>query len=192
MPTRGWLASAALELSPAPVGSDYPYEKLDLKAHRWWALPHGQVFGLDLFAGAIAGNAPFFEQYYVGDLTDFLPGRLLGLNFDRRSAPNFLNTSIGQVRYAEYALKVNTEYRLSIYRGTRSVFGIDVFATFGVFALAGPREVNRPAPTYTGLQRIPMDLTANIGFRMDTSLGGFVFTFSNLLGFLPVGQAEAQ
>jgi outer membrane protein insertion porin family len=192
MPTRGWLASAALELSLAPAGSDYPYEKLDLKAHRWWALPHGHVLGLDLFLGAIAGDAPFFEQYYVGDLTDFLPGRLLGLNFDRRPAPNFLNTSIGQVRYAEYALKLNAEYRIPVYRGTRSVFGIDVFGSFGVFALAGPREVTRPAPEFSGLHRIPMDLTANLGFRLDTSLGGFVFTFSNMLGFLPVGQGEGQ
>jgi outer membrane protein insertion porin family len=192
MPTRGWLASAALELSPAPAGSDYPYEKLDLKAHRWWSLPHGHIFSLELFAGAIAGDAPFFEQYYVGDLTDFQPGRLLGLAFDRRSAPNFLHTTIGQVRYAEYALKLNTEYRIPVYRGRRSVYGIDVFASFGAFALAGPREVNRPAPGFKGLQRIPMDLTGNIGFRLDTSLGGFVFTFSNVLGFLPVAQGEGQ
>jgi outer membrane protein assembly factor BamA len=192
MPSRGWLASATLEISPAPAGSDYPYEKIDLKAHRWWALPRGHVLGLELFVGAIAGDAPFFEQYYVGDLTDFQPGRLLGLNFDRRPAPNFLRTAIGQVRYAEYALKLNAEYRIPVYRGTRSVFGIDAFASFGAFALAGPREVTRPAPTLSGLQRVPMDLTGNLGFRLDTSLGGFVFTFSNVLGFLPVRQGEGR
>jgi outer membrane protein assembly factor BamA len=192
LPTRGWLASAALELSLAPAGSDYPYERLDLKAHRWWPLPHGHVLGLDLFVGAIAGDAPFFEQYYVGDLTDFQPGRLLGLNFDRRPSPNFLHTAIEQVRYAEYALKLNAEYRIPIYRGSRSVYAIDVFGSFGAFMLAGPREVNRPAPQYTGLSRIPIDLTANIGFRVDTSLGGFVFTFANMLGFLPLRQGEGQ
>jgi outer membrane protein insertion porin family len=192
MPTRGWLASAALELSPAPAGSDYPYEKLDLRAHRWWALPRGHVLGLDLFVGAIAGDAPFFEQYYVGDLTDFQPGRLLGLNFDRRPAPNFLRTAIGQVRYAEYALKLNAEYRIPVYRGSRSIFGIDFFASFGAFALASPREITRPARNLSGLERIPMDLTGNLGFRLDTSLGGFVFTFSNVFGFLPVRQGEGQ
>ena len=150
------------------------------------------TLGLELFLGAIAGDAPFFEQYYVGDLTDFLPGRLLGLNFDRRPAPNFLGTAIEEVRYAEYALKLNAEYRIPVYRGSRSVFGIDVFASFGAFALASPREVTRPSREFTGLQRIPMDLTGNLGFRLDTSLGGFVFTFSNILGFLPVGQGEGQ
>jgi hypothetical protein len=34
---------------------------------------------------------------------------------------------------------------------------------------------------------VPVDLTAGFGFRMDTTLGGFVFSFSNLLGFIPTG-----
>lgn len=192
LPTHGWLSSAALEMSLSPMGSDYAYEKLDLKARRWWSLPNQHVVSVELFAGAIAGDAPFFEQYYVGDLTDFRPGRLLGLNFDRRSAPNFLGTAIEEVRYAEYALKLSGEYRIPVYRGQRSVFGIDFFGSLGAFALAGPREITRPSPKYTGLSRIPLDLTANLGFRIDTSLGGFTFTFSNVLGFLPVGQGEGQ
>ena len=192
LPTRGWLASAAFEVSLAPVGSDYPYERLDLRARRWWALPNNHVVGLDLFAGAIAGDAPFFEQYYIGDLTDFQPGRLLGLNFDRRPAPNFLRTAIDEVRYAEYAFKINAEYRLPLYRGQRSIYAIDFFVSFGAFMLASSREINRPAPRYQGLSRVPVDLTGNLGFRLDTSLGGFSFTFSNVLGFLPVRSGEGQ
>lgn len=192
LPTRGWLTSAALEMSPSPAGSDYAYGRLDLKARGWWGLAHGHVIGLELFAGAIAGDAPFFEQYYVGDLTDFQPGRLLGLNFDRRPAPNFLRTAIEEVRYAEYAFKINGEYRIPVFRGRRSVYAIDFFGSFGAFALAGPREITRPAPKYSGLERIPVDLTANLGFRVDTNLGGFTFTFSNVLGFLPVRQGEGQ
>jgi outer membrane protein insertion porin family len=192
LPTRGWLTSAALEISLSPAGSDYAYQRLDLKARRWWSLPFNHVFSLEAFAGAIAGDAPFFEQYYVGDLTDLRPGRLLGLNFDRRSAPNFLGTAIEDVRYAEYALKLSGEYRIPVFRGRRSIYAIDFFASFGAFALAGPREVTDPAPKYQGLERIPLDLTANLGFRLDTSLGGFTFTFSNVLGFLPVSQGEGQ
>ena len=192
LPTRGWLTSAALEMSLSPAGSDYAYGRVDLKARRWWSLPHGHVIGLDLFAGAIAGDAPFFEQYFVGDLTDFRPGRLLGLNFDRRPAPNFLHTAIEEVRYAEYAVKLSAEYRLPVYRGRLSVYAIDLFGSFGVFALAGPHEITRPAPKYEGLARVPLDLTWNIGFRVDTSLGGFTFTFANVLGFLPIYQGEEQ
>lgn len=190
--SEGWLASASVDVSLAPAGSDYAYQRLDLSAQRWWPLPWRHVLGLSLFGGAIAGDAPLFEQYYVGDFTDFQPGRLLGLNFDRRPAPNFLGTAIQEVRYAQYAAKVNLEYRIPLYRGVRSVFGIDFFATFGAFALAGERELDRPAPAYQGLERLPLDLTANLGVRLDTSLGGFTFSAANVLGFLPAFRGEEQ
>jgi outer membrane protein insertion porin family len=188
----GWLASALVDVSLAPAGSDYPYERVELSAQRWWRLPWRHVVSLAFFGGAIAGNAPLFEQYYVGDFTDFQPGRLLGLNFDRRPAPDFLGTAIAEVRYAEYATKLSAEYRIPLYRGVRSVFGIDFFTSFGAFALASRREIERPAPAYHGLERFPVDLTANLGVRLDTSLGGFTFAASNLLGFLPVLRGEEQ
>jgi outer membrane protein insertion porin family len=190
--STGWLASASVDVSLSPAGSDYAYQRVDLSAQRWWPLPWGHTISLQFFGGAIAGDAPLFEQYYVGDFTDFQPGRLLGLNFDRRPAPNFLGTAIEEVRYAEYAAKINAEYRIPLYRGVRSVFGIDFFATFGTFVLAGQREIERPSPAYEGLERIPLDLTANLGVRIDTSLGGFTFSVSNVLGFLPALRGEDQ
>jgi hypothetical protein len=103
-----------------------------------------------------------------------------------------LRTAVEEVRYAQYALKLSSEYRIPVYRGQRSIFAIDFVGSFGAFALANNREVTRPAAKYSGLARIPLDLTGNLGFRLDTSLGGFTFTFSNVLGFLPVGQGEGQ
>jgi hypothetical protein len=73
-----------------------------------------------------------------------------------------------------------------LYRGHRSIFGIDVFASGGIYSVFSNREIESPAPGYEGAARIPVDLTANIGFRMDTAAGGFVFAFSNVLYFIPV------
>jgi outer membrane protein assembly factor BamA len=185
LPNKGWLVTLMAELSLAPFGSDYPYQRLDASASHWWKLPWSHVLRLDLSAGAITGDAPFFEQYYVGDLSDFRPSRILGLTFDRRPAPNVLGTGIEEVRYGEYMAKIATEYRIPLYRGERSVFGIDFFTSFGAFALASQRYLERPPRNYTGVARIPIDLTGNVGFRMDTSVGGFVFAFSNVVGFIP-------
>src|SRR5690606_18529777 len=145
----------------------------------WWRLLSDHVVMLEASVGLISGRAPFFEQYYIGDLSDFRPGRVLGLAFDDRPAPNFLGTSIAEARYGDYASKLNSEYRIPLYRGHRSVFGIDVFASFGVIALASEREILRPPADLSGAATIPIDLTAGLGFRMDTSLGGFAFSFSN-------------
>lgn len=186
LPTRGWFTSVTGEVALAPFGSDYDYQRVDVHASRWWMLPWKHVIRLELFGGAIAGDAPFFEQYYVGDFSDFLPGRVLGLNFDRRPAPNFLDTSIVEVRYGHYAGKIGGEYRVPLYRGRRSVYGIDFFGSAGLFGLAHRRDIEDPPSGYSRIQLLPIDLTANVGFRMDTSAGGFTFAFSNVLGFVPV------
>ncbi len=191
LPTRGWFGTFTAETGILPTGSDYDYQRFDVSVSRWWQLPWDHVVRLELFGGAIAGNAPFFEQYYVGDFSDFLPARVLGLNFDRRPPPNFLRTDIGEVRYGDYAFKLGGEYRIPLYRGHRSVYGIDFFTSAGVFGVASHRDVESPPRGYSPLQRIPIDLTANLGFRMDTSAGGFVFAFSNVLGFVPVRREAA-
>ena len=196
LPTRGWRASITAEVGLLPAASDYEYQRIELQASHWWHLPwHDHVFRLELFGGAIAGNAPFFEQYYVGDFSDFLPSRVLGVNFDRRPAKNLLGTDIVEVRYGQYAAKVAGEYRIPLFRGHRSIYGIDLFASAGLYSVAGARDITDPPEGYSGLSRIPVDLTGNLGFRMDTSAGGFVFAFSNVLGFVPVrgkGPAGGQ
>ncbi len=180
LPTRGHHIEASAEASLAPFGSDYPYGKLVVHASKWFPLPWGHVLHVEGFAGAILGTAPIFDCFYVGDLSDLLPDRVLDLNFDRRPALDFLGTSIVQVRYGNYAAKVDAEYRVPLYRGTRSIYGVDLFGGFGVYGLAD--DATFSAPRYTGFSAIPIDLTFNAGVRIDTQAGGFVFGVSNLVG----------
>jgi outer membrane protein insertion porin family len=193
LPTRGALSTITTEVGLLPAGRDYDYARIDAQTSRWFRLPwHGHVLRLSAFAGAISGNAPFFEQYYVGDFSDFLPDRVLGVSFDHRFPKNFLGTQIVEVRYGKYAFDAGAEYRVPLYRGRHTVFGIDFFGSGGLYSVASDRDLTHPPSAYSGLSRFPLDLTFNLGFRMDTSAGGFVFAFSNVLGFLPVrGQGPA-
>src|SRR5690606_31628104 len=193
LPTQGWLRDARPEFGLRPLGSDYGYQRFDLRAARWWPVgSSGHVFRLELLGGAITGNAPFFERYYVGDYSDFLPSRILGVNFDRRPPPNFLGTQIVEVRYGTYAGRISAEYRIPLYRGHRSIYGIDLFGSGGVYGVADEASLLRPAPGYSGLARVPLDVTANFSVRIDTSAGGFVFSLSNVLYIIPVrGEGPA-
>lgn len=190
--TRGWFSSAAVEFSLAPTGSDYAYQRVDLRAQRWWPLSGRHGLSIDVFAGVIAGNAPLFEQYYVGDFSDFQSGRLLGLSFDRRPAPNFLGTAIEDVRFGTYATQLGVEYRRALFEGSRAVFGVEAFARLGAFALAEPRQLERPSQRFSGLARLPVDVTGTLGVRLDTRLGGVTFSIANLLGFLPLRGAGTR
>ncbi|HQK20369.1 MAG TPA: hypothetical protein PLJ27_23120, partial [Polyangiaceae bacterium] len=82
------------------------------------------------------------------------------------------------------------EYRIPLYRGSSAVYGIDFFGAGGVYAVASERDLRDPPRGYSGLARIPVDLTFNLGLQIDTNAGGFTFAFSNILGFIPV-RSEA-
>ena len=182
LPTQGHRLLGSLDVAGAPLGSDYAYAKLVLRGSQWLRLPWRHVLQLDAFAGAIFGDAPLFERFYVGDLTDLLPDRVLDLAFDRRPAPNFLRTDIVELRYGNFAAKLDAEYRVPIYRGTRSIYGVDLFGAVGIYLLANQEDLVSPAQGYTGFATWPVDLTFNLGLRVDTQAGGFVLGVSNLIG----------
>ena len=186
LPTRGWHVIARAEASLSPLGSDYPYAKLVLRGSRWIPLPWDHVLRIEGIFGSVFGNAPLYEKFYVGDYTDLRPHRALDLAFDRRAAPNFLDTSIVEVRYGDYAARVSAEYRIPIYRGHATVYGVDFFASAGVYAVADGKDITTPARGYDGLRRWPLDLTFNLGLRADTAVGGFTIGLANFIGFIPI------
>lgn len=185
---RGTRASASVTIGVPPLGSSYSYQRVELSWQRWWQLPWKHVVRLETFAGGIGGDAPFFEKFYVGDFTYLLPDRILGLAPDRRQPPNILGTDIVEVRYGDFAGKIEGEYRIPLYTGKSGVYGIDVFTALGLYAVAGERELSDPPPGYHGLARVPIDLSYNLGLRVDTSLGGLTLAFSNLLGLIPASN----
>jgi outer membrane protein assembly factor BamA len=191
LPTRGWHLLGLVEASLTPLGSDYAYSKLVFRGSRWMPLPWDHVLRIEGILGGIFGNAPLFEKFYVGDYTDLRPHRVLDLAFDRRAAPNFLSTDIAEVRYGDYAARLNFEYRVPLYRGTKSIYGVDFFGSAGVYAVAEARDITTPARGYTGFGKVPMDLTFNLGLRADTAVGGFMIGIANLVGFIPI-RSEAQ
>jgi hypothetical protein len=77
------------------------------------------------------------------------------------------------------------EYRIPLYRSHRAIYGVDFFGSAGLYSVASRRDLADPVQGFSGLARIPVDFTFNVGLRMDTKAGGFLFAFANVLGFLP-------
>lgn len=188
LPSSGWIVHSSVEAGLRPILSDYAYQKIDVSVARHFPLNYGHVFSLFGFVGLIAGDAPFMERYYVGDLSDFRPDRVLGLAFDDRPAPNILGTTVSETRYGDYAARLTGEYRIPVYRGNHSVYGVDIFVGGGLFAIASQRQLDRPPRNVDGLRLVPVDLTASLGATLDTSLGGFSLSISNLVGFADLGR----
>lgn len=191
LPTRGILADLRGMVALSPLGSSYEFGRVEAGFAVWGTLPWGHVLSFDAEVGAIMGDAPFFEKFYVGDYTDLLPDRILGLSPDRRQPPNLLSTNIIEVRYGDYAAKIEGEYRIPLYQGGGAIYGIDFFTRAGLYGVAAARDLTDPPTGYSGFSQAPLDITYNLGLRVETYVGGFSVAFSNLFGLLP-GQGGAR
>ncbi len=190
LPTHGRHLQVGADFGVPTFGSDYTFLRLQMHGSVWFPVTRGHVLRLSGFLGAAFGDAPFFMRFFVGDLSEFLPDRVLELNFDARPPPSFLRTNIVEMRYEELAARFFAEYRVPLYRGSRSIYGVDLYAAAGFFLLGSRRDVTDPARGYRGLGRVPIDLNANIGVRISTNVGGFTLGVSNLIGFFPI-RSEA-
>ncbi len=83
-------------------------------------------------------------------------------------------------RYEPFAARALVEYAVPLWRRRGFIYRGDAFAAFGAFALAGLDDLRtRDGPA---LQSVPLDLTADLGVKLDTYIGIFTVSIANGLG----------
>jgi outer membrane protein insertion porin family len=199
LPTRGLLATFAGDLASPLIGSDYEFVRLQTSVHRWFPLKWGHTIRTGAFAGAVFGYAPFFYKFFVTDLTDLQPSRILGLNLDHRPAPNMFGvlsgckafdsscgTAVAQMRQEELAARVDVEYVWPLARARHKFLkNADAYFLMGLYGLADPKDLQLAIPGYSGVARLPIDLTLDFGVRLDTEIGVFQIGLAKFL-WLPL------
>ncbi|MCP4602521.1 MAG: BamA/TamA family outer membrane protein [Proteobacteria bacterium] len=182
--SKGSRTAFEVKLSTEVIGSDYDFSKFTLAHDIYFPLGRGHSLKLGLFVGLIMGNAPFFNQFFVGDFSAFVPSRVLEMNFSHHQ-PNLLNTSIVEMRYEDLAASIGIEYSLPFYRGHGFFYGVNGFVGLGVFSLASRENLKTDPKGYHGYEVIPMDLTIDLGIKVDTEIGIFVFSLASLFRLIP-------
>ncbi len=182
LPRAGARILLTVEAGTGLLGSSYDYVKSVLETSFYRALPHGHALGFHLFAGAIAGNAPYFDQFFIGDLNLLLPRRALGINFSTQPSPSLLGTSIASHRYDDFAGRLLVEYAVPVWRRRGFIYGGDAFVAVGLLGMASRGDFIPPGTS--GLRALPIDLTGDLGLRLDTSVGIFTLSIANALSRL--------
>jgi hypothetical protein len=179
LPRSGGRLVASLEGAHGVLGSSYDFVKTLVQASVYQRMPRGHALGFHLLAGAVFGEAPYFDRFFVGDLNLLLPRRALGINFSTLPSRNVLGTGVARHRYDDYAGRLLVEYAIPIWRRHGFVYGGDAFAALGVFALASRPDFDLPEPF--AWRNLPLDLTADLGLRLDTYVGVFTISIANAL-----------
>ena len=180
LPARGRRIAVSVEAAVPVLGSHYSYAKGVAQASFYFPAKAGHVIAFHGFTGAILGEAPFFNRFFVGDLNALLPPRALGLNFATLPSRNFLDNSISGKRYEDYAARALVEYAVPLWRGRRFFYRGDAFLAFGAFGLASLDDLR--ARDTSRSEALPVDLTADLGLRLDTYVGIFIVSVANALG----------
>ena len=183
LPSDGSLLRITADLSTRLFGSNYSYVKLSVNYRRYFSLPWGHVVALGIFGGVIFGEAPFFEKFFIGDLSDLVPGRSLGLNFSTLPSRDAFGTNIDGKRYESLAFMPTVEYSIPWFRGGDFAYAGDFFVRAGIFFLGSKDDLRvRDRPLS---ESIPVDLTIDAGLRLDTRVGIFRVSIGNGLGRIP-------
>jgi outer membrane protein assembly factor BamA len=172
LPAGGQHAAVVAQLGLPPLGSSWDELKLRARWEGWLQVAPRHVLSLHVDAGILFGTVPSFDQFYIGDLNPLLTDRKLDLVVSTRPSPDFFGSGIKDVRYGELELGLAVEYAYQLFRGAKTIYGGDLFASVGLIAL-GPRADPRA------------DLTFNFGLRVDTAIGVVELSLSNLLGRIP-------
>ena len=88
------------------------------------------------------------------------------------------------------ATSVGVEYSAPFYRGQGFFYAVNGFLGLGIFALASQEYLKMDPRGYNGHSAIPMDLTFDLGVKVDTEVGMFVISLANMFRMIPsVGRS---
>jgi hypothetical protein len=184
MPAAGHRVFVSVEAALPVLGARYTHAKGVIQASIHHRVIRQHVLTVHGLLGGVFGQAPYFDQFYVGDLNYLLPPRALGLAFSTLPSRNFLGTSVDERRYEPFAGRVVVEYAVPLWRGRGLVYRGQIFAAAGAFALASQGDLRARDGGYR--RALPVDLTADAGVRLDTWIGIFSLSFANALGRVPL------
>ena len=176
-----------LQVSSPAVGSNYEFIKLVAGGAYSFRLPWRHWLTPSAAGGQITGNAPIFERMYAGDLSSWTPGRELGLRISTRNPIDVFGTGIDARPFGDIFGRFDLEYVWPLFRRTRTrrFYGGDLFFGAGVFTLVG-NAAERAAQRAADQTITPVGFNANLGVRLDTSLGTFNISVGSLLRRTPL------
>lgn len=190
MPRSGARAHLSVEGASREAGSGYDYLKLLLQMNLAWEIAPGHIMRFDGLGGWILGGAPFFKRFFIGDINDLVPARNLGLNFSSRHASDFFNTGADQLSYEDIAMRASIEYALPLADRLDLFDRIELFLSAGVYGATTPSyrrdDIILGIKPRTGDRTgFPVDLTLDLGVRLETPIGIFGLSFANGIALIP-------
>ena len=184
---KGARVAIELQLSSPLTGSSYEYMKLVAGGAYTFRLPWKHWITPSLVAGQIAGRAPRFERFYAGDLSEWTPGRELGIIYSTRGPVDVFGMGVDKHLFGSLFARFDLEYVWPLFarNRVRGIKGGALFWSTGVFTFAGD-AAERKSRRAAGESPAPLGFNANFGLRLETSIGVVDLSVGNVLRRTPL------
>jgi outer membrane protein insertion porin family len=184
---KGGYMRLDVQLSSPAIGSSYEYLRVLIGGGYSFRLPWDHWLTPSLWGGQIAGHAPRFELILPGDLSDWTPGRTMGLQYSTRWPIDTFKTGVNAYALARLGGRIDLEYGIPLFRRPRTafVYGGYLFFSAGVFTLTGSRA-ERTERRQAGELVAPFGLNADFGLKLDTSIGTIDISVGNIMRRVPL------
>lgn len=189
----GLRARVAVEGSNDWVGSDFEFIRLVGQVDADWWVAQNHLLRLGLLGGHVFtdGRAPFFDGFYIGDVSDWVAGRDMGLQFTDRRSVDLFGTGADLVTYGDLLTQLRAEWVIP-FGGSDPTSRAEVFLGASLFGIRqGPWEVGRPQETVDSDGDGPVDgfrtdVAFDLGLRLDTPLGFLGVSVGSVLSLAPL------
>ena len=166
LPSSGWMFNFSVKLSSQILGSSYDYSKYTLNVEVVLPTVKGHSWKIRGFGGLIQGDAPFFDQYFLGDYFYFV--------IDKPTLPRVWEINVTSIiNYKTLAYSAGMDYAITIFSGGKKFYRGFVYAAVLASGTSTVDEIIK-GKGKSGDSITPVSF--DIGLKMDTSVG--VFTFS--------------
>jgi hypothetical protein len=184
LPTSGDRLVVLGEAGHALLGSSYDFSRVLARYQHWWPVRGVEhVVSVHLLGGLVLGEPALFDLMHASDMNRILTPRMFGMVVSTQTSRDFLGTNTEDVTYGEVGGSVGVEYSYRLFRRHRHIYGGDLFVGAGLWSLARRAELDtRDTSLYRAL---PIDLSFDVGLRLDTEVGIFELTIANGLGRVP-------
>jgi outer membrane protein insertion porin family len=156
--TDGTRLLVSIVVGSQALGGDYEYGRYLVQLESNHGLPNRHALKLMGAAGAVQGDAPFFERFYAADFAYFSLGPALG----RALELNFSSDS----RYDAYLAMLGAEYAIPLW--TSASFLRRGYVALGARWLYTAARANA---SRTRASRTPF--SGDLSLRLDTPVGSF-------------------
>ncbi len=178
LPNRGHFVMLGIKGTANSAASDYNYFRMNIAHQSNFNIAKQHVIRIHSFAGALLGDAPFFEKFFFNDFYTFSSSRFQMLNPSNRGAYDLFKTGASGLSYEDFLVHLGLTYAWQPFERRAEIF-FSIGATWADSLDA--KDVNIGVHPEQKRDAFPADVSANVGVRFKTDYGMFSISLSNFI-----------